>query len=421
MDAVSQQDLERIQQAGGADLVVGILSPDHNGDAGAAVAMVRAALEELSTQSNRVVRAVVLSNNGTPNPAAVPEGDGGSQSSTVLLLNLAAVGPAETPQSGVVDAYRSVLAVGGKLGARACGVIASHLQAVTPQWIYRLVQPVLDLGFDLVAPQYTRHKMEGLLNRSVLSPLYQALYGLQLQNPSGPDFGLSGKFLQRVLGRDTGASRGNERDPVASIVPTAANGGFRVCESYLGARTQPPTDWMNLSSLLADVLGPIFLEMERQAPLWQGIRGSNALPGFGFRDPASEDTGTVDVHRMVESFQLGAQNLQDVWGLILPPTTLLELRKLARLPQEQFRMPNDLWVRIVYDFALGHRLRTISRDHLLRSMTPLYLGWIASYALEVETAGPAQIDVRIERLARAYEAGKPYLVSRWRWPDRFSP
>ena len=84
-------------------------------------------------------------------------------------------------------------------------------------------------------------------------------------------------------------------------------------------------------------------------------------------------------------------------------------------------MPDDLWVRIVYDFALGHRLRTISRDHLLRSITPLYLGWIASYALEMETAGPAEIEARIERLARAYEASKPYLVSRWRWPDRFNP
>jgi glucosylglycerate synthase len=28
---------------------------------------------------------------------------------------------------------------------------------------------------------------------------------------------------------------------------------------------------------------------------------------------------------------------------------------------------------------------------------------------------------RIERLCEAYEAGKPYLVSRWRWPDRFNP
>jgi hypothetical protein len=129
----------------------------------------------------------------------------------------------------------------------------------------------------------------------------------------------------------------------------------------------------------------------------------------------------VDVHGMLESFRLGAQNLQDVWGLILPPTTLLELRRLARLPQDQFRLPDQLWVRIVYDFTLAHRLQTISRDHLLRSITPLYLGWIASYVLETQTAGLVEVDSRIERLSKAYEDNKSYLVSRWRWPDRFNP
>ncbi len=38
-----------------------------------------------------------------------------------------------------------------------------------------------------------------------------------------------------------------------------------------------------------------------------------------------------------------------------------------------------------------------------------------------QTAGPAEVEARIERLARAYEANKSYLVSRWRWPDRFNP
>jgi hypothetical protein len=107
--------------------------------------------------------------------------------------------------------------------------------------------------------------------------------------------------------------------------------------------------------------------------------------------------------------------------LVLPPASLLEIRKLSRLTADQFRMPDPLWVRIVYDFALGHRLRTISRDHLLPALTPLYLGWVASYALEMELQGAIAVEDRLLRLSREYEAAKPYLVSRWRWPDRFSP
>ena len=180
---------------------------------------------------------------------------------------------------------------------------------------------------------------------------------------------------------------------------------------------------MNLSSLLAQVIGPVFAEMEQRAVTWQRIRGSQPVPRFGApaRAPEPSETGATDVRRMLESFQLGVQNLRDVWGLVLPSKAMFEIVRLGRLPQQQFRMPDDLWVSIVYDFALGHRLRTISRDHLLRSMTPLYLGWVASYALEMETAGPQEAASRLEQLFKAYEAGKPYLVSRWRWPDRFNP
>ena len=54
-------------------------------------------------------------------------------------------------------------------------------------------------------------------------------------------------------------------------------------------------------------------------------------------------------------------------------------------------------------------------------MTPLYLAWVASYARDLETGGTAALEQRLERLSAAYESGKPYLVSRWRWPDRFNP
>ncbi|HEY9142236.1 MAG TPA: hypothetical protein VIN93_15160 [Bryobacteraceae bacterium] len=416
LDALPQPELERLEQLGNADLVIGILDSEHTAEAGAAIAAVRQALAQLS----RVTRAVVVCNNGTQGSADSAD-SGDDRSLAVFSYSQSPAGPAGTRHQSMSSAYQHVFAVGGKLGVRAGGVIASDLRTLTPQWIHRLLQPVIDLAFDLVAPRYTRHKMEGLLNRSILSPLHRALYGVQLQNPMGPDFGLSGKLLQRILGQVAPRRRGGQVDLLGSIASTAAADGFQICESHLGARSQPPTDWQNLSSLLAEVLGPVFLEIERQVAFWQGIRGSKPVPQFGAPEAVSDDGGTVDVQPMIESFQLGTRDLQDVWGLILPPTTLLELRKLSRLAPAQFRMPDELWVRIVYDFALGHRLQAISRDHLLRSITPLYLGWIASFGLEVETAGSAEREARMERLCKEYEVNKSYLVSRWRWPDRFNP
>ena len=150
------------------------------------------------------------------------------------------------------------------------------------------------------------------------------------------------------------------------------------------------------------------------------MRASQPTLVFGSPTTVNDGDG-VDVRPLIESFNLGSRNLQEVWGLVLPPVILLELKRLSRLPMEQFRMPDAVWAKIVYDFALAHRLRSIGRNHLLGALTPLYLGWVASYVAEVQAGDAVEAEQRIERLAAAFEETKPYFVSRWRWPDRFNP
>ena len=270
--------------------------------------------------------------------------------------------------------------------------------------------------FDLVAPCYARHPFEGLINRAIIYPLFRALYGKRVRNPLGPDFGISRGLVDRMA-----AAAKSKMHPLASLTAEAATSGAKICQSHLGPRVSAIPDWTNLSSVLAQVLGPLFLDVERYAPQWQRARDSEAIPEFGtpmfMRGPET----AVDVSRLLDSFHLGAHNLLDVWGLIMPPSTLVELRRLARLDAGAFGMPDETWARIVYDFALGHRLRTISRDQMLRAMTPIYLGWVASYARQVGNLSPEGVEERLEKLCVAYENTKSYFVSRWRWPDRFNP
>jgi hypothetical protein len=260
------------------------------------------------------------------------------------------------------------------------------------------------------------------LPNSIIAPLMRALYGKQVHNPMGPDLAASQRLIQTMLlTRAGGSAASSRRHPLASLASTALCENMHIKELHCGARNYRPTDWTGMSPVLADVLSPIFLDMERNAPCWQRSRVSSAVQAIGEPPAVGADAAIMDTGRMVELFQLGNRELQEIWGLVLPPSTLFELRKMARLPVEQFRMPDELWVRIVYDFCLAHRLRTISRDHLLKSLTPLYLGWVASYAQDLKASGATTAEGRLERLSLAYEAGKSYLVSRWRWPDRFNP
>jgi hypothetical protein len=323
----------------------------------------------------------------------------------------------------VPAACEAVFAAGEKLGAKASCVFSSKMGSATPRWICELLQPLLEENVDLVVPYYAPSKLEGLLNNSIVYPLTRCLYGKRIHNPLGPDVGVSSRLAQKMLGPHRNARGGaNRTHPLASLVPMAACDNLQICQVYVGARLYPPTNWTNLGSIISQVLGPVFLDMDRTAPCWQRVRGSAAVPARGEHISVSPEVATLDLNRMVETFQLGVRGLQEIWSLVLPPATLFELRKLSRLAAEQVHMPDDLWARIVYDFALAHRLRTVNLDHLLGSMTPLYLAWVSSYARELEVAGAeADVEQRIERLSLAFEAAKPYLVSRWRWPDRFNP
>jgi glucosylglycerate synthase len=418
VEPIPQQAQEKIEQVESADLVIGVVA---DLDLKSLVAVCDS-LRALSGSP----RIALLRDNHSANPADgradAAANSGGvvesSASSYIVPWPLSQPDASGTPMLSIPAAYQSVFAASEKLGARACCVVASKLETASAEWIGQLAQPLLEEDADLVVPYYARHKFEGLLNSSIIAPLTRCLYGKRIHNPLGPDFGISRRLFEKMIGSERGANRAH---PLASLTPTALCENLQVCEVYVGARIYPPTDWTNMSSIVSQVLSPIFSDMERNAACWQRMRASSYVPAIGDPIFVSQDAGTVDITRMVESFHLGNRDLQEIWGLVLPPSSLVELRKLGRLPLEQFQMPDDLWVRIVFDFALAHRLRTINRDHLLKSMTPLYLAWVASYARDLETGGGLALEQRLERLSAAYEAGKGYLVSRWRWPDRFNP
>jgi glucosylglycerate synthase len=415
VDSISQSATLSIDQIGSADLLVGLLADLDEGDLASTCDTLRAL--------PGAPRIVILQNHAAPQPppAAPNASDMPARDSSLFLVPWSQrnLGAAATPVESVSTAYESIFEAGAKLDVRAFCLVTSKLENAEPGWVSRLAQPLLE-GFDFVAPCYARRRFEGLLNNSIVSPLTRSLYGKRIQNPMGPDLGISRRLYQDVLSADQdAATAGNGMHLLARLAPAACSDDFRVCQAYLGSRTYPPADWTGVSSLLTEILGPIFVAMEKNAARWQQTRNSSPVTILNeSTPPVSQSTETLEIARLVDSFQLGMRDLREIWGLVLPPATLFELQKVS---PEKFRIPDELWARIIYDFALAHRLRTINRSHLLRSLAPLYLGWVASYAREFENADPKALARRLERLSLAYEAGKPYLISRWRWPDRFNP
>jgi len=308
-----------------------------------------------------------------------------------------------------------------RLGVRALAVVDPELTGLRPEAIAALLSPVLDRGLDFVAPCYTRPRFAGALTSGTLYPLMRSLFGRRLRHPGAGEFACSPRFVEQCLAGPPWQSGDSRLAVDLGLTLRALTGGFRLGQAWVGGRTPHPRDAAaDLSEVVAGVLLACFTAAERNLQ-WQKVRGSEPVELFGSSEPPPPDTAPIEARRSLEAFRLGQQHLGPVWERILAPRAVLEFRRLARATEAEFRVDDELWARTVYDFLLVFHARSMSREHLLSAFTPLYLGWLGSFVSQLEHADAERIEQRIEELCLRFEAEKPYLISRWRWPDRFIP
>lgn len=315
-------------------------------------------------------------------------------------------------------------------GAGGCLMLGPEAQSLTPAALAALASSLLSGTADLTTPHYSLGPRDGLVNSAILYPTTRALFGTRPRYPLAIDLAFSRRMAERLA---TAAQRFTASGQNSAIVwPTAeaAAAGFTISEVPVGHRAIPAPDSLDLNTLLAHVAGSLFSDIEAKAGFWQRARVAYSPKAAAAQTQAAaaKAVGTElpekpDIQPMLESFRLAYSNLQEIWSLVLPPNSLLGLKKLSLMPAADFRMPDALWTRIVYDFILAFRLRTINRGHLMGALTPLYLAWVASHLRLASVADTEALapETHIEGLAAAFEADKPYLVARWRWPDRFNP
>jgi hypothetical protein len=396
-----------------AELAVCLLTYNNAGTVTAVAAAVRAALERhFAGVPATVINADAGSSDGTPELLA------GAGLPTVLLpYDAPMTERAVVPFHGVPGrsvGLRLACEAAQRLGARAVIVLEADVISVTDEWIARLAGPLSQDKADLVVPAYARHRYDGTVTNLVLAPLIRALYGRRLRQPLPGSLGLSARLVEHLLAHPHWHWRGGEATDVW-IVGTAIADGFSVWEAWLGhRRVQSRTRTTDLPTMVAQTLGAIFTAMDHHQDLWLEVRGSEPVPSVGTPVLPSTDPLPVDVDRMIAAFRQGLRDLGSIWELILAPDTLGEVLALEGVALGRFKFPDDLWARIVYDFALGHRFGVVHRDHLLRSLVPLYLGRTAAFVLATAPLDAAATQAALDAVGAAFEEQKPYLVARWR-------
>jgi glycosyltransferase involved in cell wall biosynthesis len=405
----------RLREIRSADLLVGIPSFNNERTIGH---VVRAAVSGIAKHFPDAKAVLVNSDGGSRDRTReiVERTEPGNL--TEILVD-AAPPPTDrivTPYTGLPgkgSALRTIFRIAVELEAKACCVVDSDLRSITPGWIELLLSPILRHGYEFVSPLYSRHRYDGTITNTIVYPLTRALYGKQIRQPIGGDFGFSGTLAARFLDYD------RWEGPVARygidifMTTTALAEGRKACQAFLGAKLHDPKDpGADLQPMMVEVVSTLFELMERYEKVWEGVSGSEEVPLFGFSHAVGLDPVPVKVDRLATIFRQAAGDLPAVWKSFLSPASIAAIHDAAAAPAPA--LADEVWARILFEAGAGWRARALPRETLILSLVPLYLGKVATFVAETRDGTDEEAEGRLGALAAVFERDKNVLRDLWR-------
>ncbi len=348
--------------------------------------------------------------------------DGGSTDDTREVARL--VDPKSYNIDSIVTIYRglpgkgsglrAVLEIAAFLTARAVAFFDSDLMSITPEWIKNLLDPVMD-GYDFVTPDYNRYKLDGTITNAIAYNLTRALYGQKIRQPIGGDFGVSSGLVRHYLNQDVWETDVARFGIDIWMTTSAIVGGFRICQAKLGAKVHGHKDpTADLGPMFRQVVGTTFQLMTQYQDYWMNVKESKEVPSVGEAAGHEAEPFEIDHDSLIEYFKVGMKNFSGVWQNILDEDDLKLANELLRVEkQDQFYLPIEAWVRIVYRYAGSFHESPRQRFKLLDTMIPLYYARIASLVNELKDKNAKEAEDHFEAQAKCFEDLKGYLVEIW--------
>jgi len=300
--------------------------------------------------------------------------------------------------------------------AKAVMTIEADLTSITPKWIRNLGEPLFE-DFGFVAPLYVRHKYDGTITNNVVYPLTRALYGRRIRQPIGGDFGFSGElaeiYAQSPYWDDLVTKFGID----IWMSTIAINQGIPICQSFMGRPKihRPKDPAKTLGSMFYQVVGTIFHLMQRFEANWKKVKWSKptAIFGFGLGETELPPPVEVDQESLYQKFNIGFEKYAPVLEKILFTPNLNKLKEIKTLHLERFEVPTELWIKILYDFAVAYKNKYVEEGLMLASLVPLYFGKTLSFVKKTERMSIQEAEELIEYECEVFEKIKPYLIQRW--------
>ncbi len=409
MSVLRDDALRAVDEIGEADVLVGIPAYNNAATIGHVVSTAARGMVEHLADLKPVL---VVSDGGSS------DGTGEAAMAAGVPSSVARIVTRYRGIPGKGSALRTIFAVARRLGVRAMCVVDSDLRSIEPWWIDRLMGPIIHLGYGYVAPYYNRHKYDGTITNNICYPMTRMLYGVDVRQPIGGDFGISGELLPVYLEQEVWDTDVARFGIDIWMTTTAINEGFRVAQANLGAKIHDPKDpAASLGPMFRQVVGTLFSLMGRYEHKWLHITGSQVAPILGPAVDQEPEPVKVTLPALIARLRDGLPKYEAVWERVLRTENMQAIRRIAAAPDDEYDFAPELWAEVLFDFAVaycGRRDTALEPQTIIDAMTPLYFGrtgGMVRRSLDMDTATFERQVVR--RQAQIFEELKPELVRLW--------
>jgi glycosyltransferase involved in cell wall biosynthesis len=314
---------------------------------------------------------------------------------------------------GKGSALRAVLETAQFLKAKACVVVDSDLRSINPHWIRNLLSPIMEDGYQFVAPYYKRFKFDGTITNNIIYNMTRTLYGKQIRQPIGGDFAFSQEVVDYVYDQDVWDTDVGRFGIDIWLTTMSLVKGFKVCQTRLGAKIHDVKDPSeSLGPMFRQVVATMFSLMEENADHWRGVDGSEPVPIVGEEITTEPESFPISIEGLQEKFRHGYQQFGSLWKNIISEESFSCVRQMAE-STDGFDLDVEKWAHILYDAGSTYHCWQKNRFKLVEILTPLYYARVATFAKVVKDMTDEQAEEEVERQAKLFEEEKPYLLHCW--------
>ncbi len=252
--------------------------------------------------------------------------------------------------SGKGNGVRTILTISKEKDAQAIALVDGDLTSIKPDWVKKLLLPIIE-GNDLVLPFYLRDRYDGVITNQIAFPLTKTLYGVDIRQPIGGEYGLSARYREIVLAHKLFPAKFGIDIFLTTV---ACCEGVKIVESVLGIKEHESTKEYDdpeklLVPMFYQVVGTIFQLIGYYQEQIKKVEGMRKIRRLGEIPAQSPNRIPVDKGMLLSKFDTKYQEFiagkkeAEFLGDLLP-----SFEKIDKKNIENFSLPLELWVKAIY-------------------------------------------------------------------------